>query len=278
MNTKSKWVHVLLALAGLAACAGAAAQAAAPAAAASAASAAATASPVAGQGSEYTAKGADTCLGCHDDESATYSAAAIFKGKHAHRGDKRAPFGAGGLQCEACHGPGAAHARNKKATSINSLKADSHTAEERNQPCLGCHQSSTRIGWHAGAHERGGAERIRDEIWRNITSDQMLEVAHMAELNGLPVASLTKGPIKQDSIDDSQLGRQRGAEGHAHRPAPLDDVGLLDHRLDQAVTCGVDGSGAYVPIDAGLIGAVGLERAMPIEVIAVDVETYGRRG
>jgi DmsE family decaheme c-type cytochrome len=156
MNMKRKWVHMLLALAGLAGCAGAAAQAAAPAAAASAASAAATASPAAGQGSEYTAKGADTCLGCHDDESATYSAAAIFKGKHAHRGDKRAPFGAGGLQCEACHGPGAAHARNKKATSINSLKADSHTAEERNQPCIGCHQSSTRIGWHAGAHERGG--------------------------------------------------------------------------------------------------------------------------
>lgn len=157
MNTKSKWVPVLLALAGLAACAGVAAQAAAPTSAASAASAAAPASPVAGQGTEYTAKGADTCLGCHDDESATYSAAAIFKGRHAHRGDKRSPFGAGGLQCEACHGPGAAHARNKKAASINSLRADpSRTAEQRNQPCLGCHQSTSRIGWHAGAHERGG--------------------------------------------------------------------------------------------------------------------------
>ena len=157
MNTKSKLIHVLLALAGLAACAGVAAQAAAPTSAASAASAAAPAPPAAGQGTEYTAKGADTCLGCHDDESATYSAAAIFKGRHAHRGDKRTPFGAGGLQCEACHGPGAAHARNKKPASINSLRADpSRTAEQRNQPCLGCHECTSRIGWHAGAHERGG--------------------------------------------------------------------------------------------------------------------------
>src|SRR5450432_3014929 len=156
MNIKRKALHVLLALAGLAACAGAAAQAGAPVSAASAASSPATA-PAIGQGTEYTAKGADTCLGCHDDESATYSAAAIFKGKHAHRGDKRAPFGPGGLQCEACHGPGATHARNKKPESINSLRADpSRTAAQRNQPCLGCHEGTSRIGWHAGAHERNG--------------------------------------------------------------------------------------------------------------------------
>jgi len=157
MNTKSKLVHVLLAIAGVAAGAAAPAQVGAQASAAAAASAPAPAPAVVGQGTQYTAKGADTCLGCHDDESASYSAAAIFKGKHGHRGDKRTPFGAGGLQCEACHGPGATHARNRKPESINSLRADpSRTAEQRNQPCLGCHQSTSRIGWHAGAHERGG--------------------------------------------------------------------------------------------------------------------------
>jgi DmsE family decaheme c-type cytochrome len=151
MNIRIKIVHVLLALSGWAGCAGVAAQAVAPAAAASAAPA------TSAQGTEYSAKGADTCLGCHDEESATYSASAIFKGKHAHRGDKRTPFGAGGLQCEACHGPGANHARNKKPESINSLEADpSRTAADRNRPCLGCHENAARIGWHAGAHERGG--------------------------------------------------------------------------------------------------------------------------
>lgn len=104
---------------------------------------------------QYSAKGADTCLGCHDDESKTYSASAIFKTKHAHRGDKRSPFGAGGLQCESCHGPGALHARTKKAEHINTYKADSGVPlAQRNQVCLTCHQGSTRNAWHAGAHER----------------------------------------------------------------------------------------------------------------------------
>jgi DmsE family decaheme c-type cytochrome len=91
---------------------------------------------------QYSAKGADTCLGCHDDESETYSAAAIFKGKHGHRGDKRSPFGANGLQCEACHGPGALHARNKKSAAINTFKADSKDSlEARNKvACTDCHK------------------------------------------------------------------------------------------------------------------------------------------
>ena len=68
--------------------------------------------------------------------AATYSAAAIFKSKHGHRGDKRSPFGANGLQCEACHGPGALHARNKKGAAINNFKADSKVSLEDAQPDL----------------------------------------------------------------------------------------------------------------------------------------------
>jgi DmsE family decaheme c-type cytochrome len=105
---------------------------------------------------QYSPKGADTCLECHDDESPGYSAKALFKTKHAHRGDKRSPFGAKGLQCESCHGPGALHARNKRAASIVNFKSDGKTSlEARNQVCLSCHQGSSRTAWHAGAHERG---------------------------------------------------------------------------------------------------------------------------
>ena len=104
---------------------------------------------------QYSDEGADTCLGCHDDVTSTYSGAAIFKTKHAFRKDARAPFGPGGLQCEACHGPGARHAASKNPDSINSLKrTSSQTAQERSQPCLGCHQAGARIGWHASSHER----------------------------------------------------------------------------------------------------------------------------
>ncbi|MDH4289266.1 MAG: DmsE family decaheme c-type cytochrome [Aquincola sp.] len=106
---------------------------------------------------DYTSKGADTCLGCHDEEGASYSGSALFKTKHAQRGDKRAPFGPGGLQCEACHGPGAAHAAkgSKKKLTINSFKADSFmSVEQRNRACLTCHEGTSRTGWHASTHER----------------------------------------------------------------------------------------------------------------------------
>ena len=169
-------LRVLLALAGLLACAGASAQPAKAASAAAAAPAAASA-PAAGASAaadaaasapakpkaplppreQYSEKGADTCLECHDDVTPGYSGAAIFKGKHGHRMDKRAPFGPGGLQCEACHGPGARHAASKNPQSINSNKASSsQTVQERNQTCLGCHQAGARIGWHASTHERSG--------------------------------------------------------------------------------------------------------------------------
>lgn len=110
-------------------------------------------------GKRYSEKGADTCLNCHDEEStsASYAVNAIFKSRHAHRGNPRAPFGAGGLQCEACHGPGGNHAAkgsDKKATIIN-FKANAIVGvQERNGICLGCHQDQTRNAWHGAAHDR----------------------------------------------------------------------------------------------------------------------------
>ena len=115
-----------------------------------------------GRGREYSEKGADTCLGCHDAEAdtATFKVAGIFQTKHAQRGDKHAPFGPGGLQCEACHGPGDGHATGKggkKTATINNFKASSFlSVEERNQPCLGCHAGRARTAWHASVHERAG--------------------------------------------------------------------------------------------------------------------------
>lgn len=108
-----------------------------------------------GTAADYSKKGADTCLGCHGDDDGKYSVGAVFKSKHGHRGDKRAPFGAGNLQCEACHGPGAAHARTKKGSAINTFKADSTVSlEDRNKACLSCHENTSRTSWHASAHQR----------------------------------------------------------------------------------------------------------------------------
>ncbi len=160
MNIIKPTIFALLVLTGLAWHPVATAQgaASAPSAAASA-PAPATPDGVVGPGDQYSEKGADTCLNCHDAEAdtATFTTASIFKTRHAQRRDAHSPFGAGGLQCEACHGPGARHSAkgSKKTATINSFKKNSFLpVEQRNQPCLACHQGGLRTGWHAGTHER----------------------------------------------------------------------------------------------------------------------------
>jgi DmsE family decaheme c-type cytochrome len=105
-------------------------------------------------GTEYTETGADTCLMCHV-EGGDFPVFAIFKTKHANRADQRAPFGAGGLQCEACHGPGKKHADNGGGPDgINNFEPDSFLEpRQRNKFCLACHENNARTGWHASTHD-----------------------------------------------------------------------------------------------------------------------------
>lgn len=173
MNMKNTKLAALLVLAALgwqlpaaaqnapAAAASASAAASVPAAAPAAPAASAAARPAVptGLGTEYSAKGADTCLECHDPDSDTsdFTTNDIFKTAHGQRTNAHAPFGPGGLQCEACHGPGARHSANgsKKKLTTNNFKASSFlTVQERNQPCLSCHQGRGRTAWHVGAHDR----------------------------------------------------------------------------------------------------------------------------
>jgi DmsE family decaheme c-type cytochrome len=102
----------------------------------------------------YTKKGADTCIKCHDEES-EYPVFDIFKTKHAQPADARTPFA--GLQCEACHGPGAKHAQKmrpgQKRPPIIRFGAKSLLSpEQQNQICLTCHENQSRIAWKGSEH------------------------------------------------------------------------------------------------------------------------------
>jgi DmsE family decaheme c-type cytochrome len=103
---------------------------------------------------EYTARGADTCLKCHDEES-KFPVLSIFKTKHAQRSDSRTPFAQ--LQCETCHGPGGQHAEEvpegQKQAPIIKFGANSWVPiEKQNQICLGCHAGENRIAWKGSPH------------------------------------------------------------------------------------------------------------------------------
>jgi len=99
--------------------------------------------------SEYSEKGADTCLQCHSVEP-------FFSTKHARREDPRTPFA--GLQCEACHGPGGKHAKGMAAGQLIPITRtfgpkSKQTAAEQNKPCLGCHERDARVGWKGSQHQ-----------------------------------------------------------------------------------------------------------------------------
>jgi DmsE family decaheme c-type cytochrome len=118
------------------------------------AAAAAADSPAAGPPatvSAYSPHGADSCLGCHGDAGVT----GMFRTKHARRNDPATPFGHGGLQCEACHGPGGAHVRaggGPLAGMIDFGPKAKTPAPAQNAPCLGCHQANAAHDWSTGAH------------------------------------------------------------------------------------------------------------------------------
>lgn len=103
---------------------------------------------------EYSRSGADTCIACHDVPETM----AVFLGPHGVPTDPRSPFGSGQLQCEACHGPGGAHAgrvrRGQERPSVIRFGEDSAAPiSVQNGMCVDCHAGNTGVAWHGSGHD-----------------------------------------------------------------------------------------------------------------------------
>ena len=114
----------------------------------------------AGSGHQYSEKGADTCLGCHDEDAdtATFTTAAIFKTRMrtaATRMRRSAPAACSARPATA-PAPGTRPRAATRSSTINSFKASSFlTVAERNAAVpRAATRTSARTGWHASAHER----------------------------------------------------------------------------------------------------------------------------
>jgi len=105
----------------------------------------------------YSRKGADTCIKCHDEDNAV-PVFPIFKTKHGRSADPNSPFAK--LQCESCHGPGALHvtkAGNKETKLSGSIisfgRASTTPIDQQNKQCLNCHENTERLNWVGSQHD-----------------------------------------------------------------------------------------------------------------------------
>jgi DmsE family decaheme c-type cytochrome len=181
---------------------------------------------------EYSQKGADTCIKCHDEDS-EYPVFDIFKTKHAMKADARTPFA--GLQCEACHGPGvkgmefmkgALHAGShvgkvrpgeKRPPILNFGVKSDEPVETQNRMCLGCHEDDNHIAWRGSAHEAGEVacaschtiHAAQDPVLDRVTQPEVCYRCHLKERAEFFKPS--NHPVRFGELDCSDCHASHGA-------------------------------------------------------------------
>jgi DmsE family decaheme c-type cytochrome len=96
--------------------------------------------------------GDETCLFCHEDLEGYYETrhAKLFTEQNARTAQMR-------RGCEACHGPGAAHADEGGGIGVGNLvsfRAESPEAiSKENAVCLSCHAGGKHLYWEGSAHQ-----------------------------------------------------------------------------------------------------------------------------
>ena len=85
--------------------------------------------------------GSETCLECHDDVGPAMS-------RTVHGNLQSCDYPGEATGCEACHGPGGAHADSEDPSDIFLPTADNDGAAK----CLACHKTGHTMGWEMSTH------------------------------------------------------------------------------------------------------------------------------
>ncbi len=181
---------------------------------------AATSTATALTASTYSTNGADTCLNCHADPDVL----GIFRTAHARPDDPRGPFGHGGLQCEACHGPGGLHARRmglQRGGIVDFGPKATASVERQNQMCLTCHQSDAATQWATSAHAASDVacadchrlHQSDDPVRELATQVDVCGKCHVAERAALFKPS--RHPLRDGTMDCTSCHSPHGSSGPA---------------------------------------------------------------
>jgi DmsE family decaheme c-type cytochrome len=168
----------------------------------------------------YSAQGADTCLGCHNNPDVV----SIFRTAHARPNDVRGPFGHGGLQCEACHGPGDSHVQAGDGTPAGIIDFGAGAkapVAKQNAMCLGCHQVNAAHDWAVSAHAANDVacadchqlHAIQDPVRRVATQAAVCGKCHQAQAMGLLKPS--RHPLREGKMACTSCHSPHGSAGPA---------------------------------------------------------------
>ncbi len=175
----------------------------------------------------FSAKGADTCLKCHDEES-KFPVISIFRTRHARPADAHSPFA--GRQCEACHGPGDVHARGADDDPVPPMRSfgigKATPISKQNNTCLSCHAGGHRVSWPGSEHERADQPCVAcHQI--HAPSDPVLSATSQAEVcfgchRSQRADSLkpSSHPVRQGKLACSDCHSVHGAMGEKLLTSP----------------------------------------------------------
>jgi DmsE family decaheme c-type cytochrome len=208
---------------------------------------------------EYSKKGADTCIKCHDEDS-EYPVFDIFKTKHAMKADSRTPFA--GLQCEACHGPGVGgilfmeqalrtgshvgkvRPGEKRPPIINFGPKSDEPVSVQNGMCLQCHQGDSRIAWQGSAHQASEVACARchtihtphDPVLDQVTQPAVCFKCHLKE----------RADFFKPSIHPVRFGQLSCSDCHASHGAGTSTLLIRPTLNETCYTCHAEKRGPFL--------------------------------
>ncbi len=181
------------------------------------------------QNTQYSDRGAATCMKCHDvaikGPDRDYKAAtAIFQTPHAVKGDARTPFGE--QECESCHGPSDAHVTStppeggkKTLPAVVFNGPNASPVAVRNQVCLTCHQNGLRMDWAGSQHQNSNLACVschtvhaaKDPVLVKATQPEVCFTCH-AEQRALTLQN-SHHPIREGKVVCSDCHNPHGSAG-----------------------------------------------------------------